>query len=110
MISLCFFETRKKKEDEILVKIEIQKDANKELVATKKIAEKSTIKQSRELISFDLMILISSKKFMTTRIDKLIAQTIMLQQVNEKVDNFNKKLINRSRCIDERCINETKKN
>ena len=89
MINLCFFETRKdeKKEVEILVKIEIHEDANKELVAAKKAAEKSTIKRSREFISFDLMTSTFNKKFMTTWTDKLIAQTIMFQQVNEKVSD-----------------------
>ena len=86
----------KKKEDKILIKIEIQENANKEFVAIKKIVEKSTIKRSRKFISFDFITFIFfNKKFITTRIDKLIAQTIMFQQVNEKVDNFNKKLIDR---------------
>ena len=90
-----FFRDEKKKEAEILVKIEIHKNANKELVAAKKTAEKSTVKRSRELISFDFMTFTFNKKFMTIWTDKLIAQTIMFQQVNEKVDNFNKKLIDR---------------
>lgn len=94
--------------------MEMNAEADKDLIAAKKAADKEALKAAKR--SHDVSISSDpidpqtpAPKKALTRTDKLKAQAVLIEQASDDIGRQNKRLADRWRCTDERCMNEQKK-
>jgi predicted XRE-type DNA-binding protein len=110
---LSVAEIKRFEKSNLIIKIEIHAEIDKDLVAVRKRIEKETIKlakRSHDVLSSDF---VKSVTFVLKRslicTDKLKTQAAWMKSAKGDIERQNKKLINRWRCTDEKCLNEQKK-